>query len=221
MWRKRRRHAIAMLRKRERGMIPKHKALLGVIAAALLGAGVFVSMHRPGQSEDVGGALFPDLQAALGDVTEIRMSRGDGSRTTLVKNGNSWLVSERNYPADPVRVREMALGMAALRVVEHKTSVPGNYPKLGVEAPDSPTATEHAGGDGVRQADLVTDRGQGLRQSRRVRAQAQGRRGDARLALHQCRSRPEAVDRPRDLRPAGRRDSRDLRRAWARAPPIY
>jgi hypothetical protein len=122
-------------------MIRKHKAILGVTAAALLGAGVFVSMRHAASPVIESGALFPDLQAALGEVKEIRMSRGDGSRTTLVNNGATWVVSERNYPADPVRVRELALGLASLRMVERKTSVPENYPKLGVEAPDSPTAT--------------------------------------------------------------------------------
>jgi hypothetical protein len=119
----------------------KHRPLLGLIAVALLGAGVFVSMRHSGQSGEERGAIFPDLQAALGDVSEIRMSRGDGSRTTLARNGNSWLVSERNYPADPVRVRELALAMSSLRIVERKTALPANYAKLGVEAPETPTAT--------------------------------------------------------------------------------
>ena len=122
-------------------MNPKQKGILGAAAAVLLAAGVFVSMHRSGQSGVEGSTLFPDLQGALGDVTEIRLSRGDGSRTTLAKNGLAWTVNERNYPADAVRVRDLAIGLASLRVVERKTSVPENYAKLGVEAPDSPAAT--------------------------------------------------------------------------------
>jgi Domain of unknown function (DUF4340) len=123
-------------------MMANRKMLLGVTAAALLVAGVFVSMHRSGgRTDGEGKAVFSELQSALADVSEIRMTRGDGGRTTLVKNGNSWSVSERNYPADPVRVRELALGLSSLRVVERKTSLPANYPKLGVEPTDSPTAT--------------------------------------------------------------------------------
>jgi hypothetical protein len=49
-------------------------------------------------------------------------------------------VVERNYPADAARVRELALGLGNLRVVEAKTSDKANYTRLGVESPDTPTA---------------------------------------------------------------------------------
>jgi hypothetical protein len=114
----------------------------GVIAVTLLAAGVFLSMLRAGRQADLGGNIvFPDLQAALGEVTEIRFSKGDGSRTTLRKSGTGWNVVEREYPADAVRVRELALALATLRVVERKTAEKENYPKLGVEAVDTPGAT--------------------------------------------------------------------------------
>ena len=38
-------------------------------------------------------------------------------------------------------MRDLALTLSNLEIVERKTSDPANYPKLGVEAPDSPTAT--------------------------------------------------------------------------------
>ncbi len=41
----------------------------------------------------------------------------------------------------PCRVRELALGLASMKIIERKTSDPANYAKLGVEAPDTPTAT--------------------------------------------------------------------------------
>ena len=115
--------------------------ILGVVAAALLIAGVFLSRHRASQQADLGGgAVFPDLEKSLAEVQEIRLSKGDGSRTTLRKDAANWLVDERHYPADAQRVRELALGLARLRLVERKTADPANYARLGVEDP-SPTAT--------------------------------------------------------------------------------
>jgi hypothetical protein len=116
--------------------------VLAVAAAVLLAAGIWLNTHRSGQqSVNAGERVFPDLTAALGDVEEIRISRGDGSRTTLRKTPAGWTVVERNYPADPARVRDLALTLSNLEIVERKTSDPTNYSKLGVEAPDSPTST--------------------------------------------------------------------------------
>ena len=110
-------------------------------AVVLLVAGVWLSMRRSDlQTDRGGGNVFADLKNALGEVEEIRLSKGDGSRTTLHRDADGWTVVERHYPADAARVRELALGLAGLRIVEQKTSDPANYAKLGVEAPDKPTA---------------------------------------------------------------------------------
>jgi hypothetical protein len=119
----------------------KQTLLMGAAALVLVGAGLFLSMHRSNRQADLGNdPVFADLEAALGDVEEIRLSRGDGSRTTLRRGADAWTVVERQYPADAVRVRDLARSLAKLRVVEGKTDVPANYPKLGVENPDTPTA---------------------------------------------------------------------------------
>jgi hypothetical protein len=117
------------------------KLILGVTAAALLAAGVFLTINRGGQADLGGGKVFADLEAALGNIEEIRLSKGDGSRTTLRKQGSGWTVVERQFPADAQKVRELALALAGLRLVERKTADPANYARLGVETPDSPTAT--------------------------------------------------------------------------------
>jgi hypothetical protein len=115
---------------------------LAALAAVLLGTGLWIDQHRTRQQGDLGaGVLFADLKPALGDIEEIRLSKGDGSRTTLKRGADGWTVVERNYPADGSRVRELALNLAAMKVVEAKTSDPANYAKLGVEPADSPTAT--------------------------------------------------------------------------------
>jgi hypothetical protein len=119
------------------------RKFLGLTAAAvvLLAAGVWLAMHRSGEQSDLGGtAVFADLKPALGEVSEVRLSKGDGSRTTLRKAADGWTVVERQYPADASRVRELVLNLTSLKVVERKTKDPANYAKLGVEAPDSPTA---------------------------------------------------------------------------------
>jgi hypothetical protein len=119
----------------------RNLAVLGAVAAVVLGAGIWLGAHRDAkQSMGGDGALLGELKAKLGDVTEIRLSRGDGSKVTLRRGDGGWSVVERNYPADAQRVRELALNLASLEVVERKTSDPANYAKLGVEAPDTPTA---------------------------------------------------------------------------------
>lgn len=116
--------------------------ILAAAAALVLIAGLWLGMHRSSQQGGIGGgSVFTDLGPAVGGITEIRLSKGDGSRTTLRKDGAAWTVVERQYPADPSRVRELVLGLVNMKTVEQKTSDPANYPKLGVEAPESPAAT--------------------------------------------------------------------------------
>lgn len=119
------------------------KALIPLagFTAVLLGAGIALLAHREHQqSEQPGTVLFPDLTSSLDSVGEIRLSKGDGSRTTLRKESHGWTVVERQYPADGARVRELLLGLTRMKVIEAKTSDPANYARLGVEAPDSATA---------------------------------------------------------------------------------
>jgi hypothetical protein len=114
---------------------------LAAVTVAVLGAGVWLSMHRTSQQSDLGSsAVFADLKPALAEVTEVRLSKGDGSKTTLRKSAEGWTVVERQYPADVARVRELVMNLANLKVIERKTQDPANYAKLGVETPDSPTA---------------------------------------------------------------------------------
>ena len=115
---------------------------LTAVTVVVLVAGIWLSMHRSSEQSDLGGtSVFADLKPALGDVSEIRLTKGDGSLTTLRKSTDGWTVVERQYPADASRVRELVLNLASLKVVERKTQDPANYAKLGVEAPDTPTAT--------------------------------------------------------------------------------
>ena len=122
-------------------MMRNRFALLSAGAAVALIAGVWLSMHRHSQQTELaGGKLFADLAPSVGEIGEIRLSKGDGSRTTLRKEPTGWMVVERQYPADATRVRELVLNMVELKIIEPKTSDPANYARLGVEAADKPTA---------------------------------------------------------------------------------
>jgi hypothetical protein len=113
--------------------------LAGITGAVIVGA-IALNWHR-GSSQQIGGAtVFPDLEANMGAVNEVRLSKGDGSKLTLKRGDAGWTVVERNFPADPSRVRDLVFNLAKLEIVETKTREPANYAKLGVEAP-SPTAT--------------------------------------------------------------------------------
>ena len=114
---------------------------LTATTVVVLAAGVWLSMHRSNQQSDLGGAtIFADLKPSLGEVSEVRIAKGDGSTTTLRKAADGWVVVERQFPADASRVRELVLNLASLKVVERKTQDPANYARLGVEKPDTPTA---------------------------------------------------------------------------------
>ena len=85
--------------------------------------------------------MFADLKPALGEVDGNPPRQGRRQPHHAAQEsptaGPWWNAS---IPADAARVRELALGLASLEVVERKTSDPANYAKLGVEAPDTPTA---------------------------------------------------------------------------------
>jgi len=117
--------------------------------AILLGAGVVViafaiwlsSKRHLDRATMAGDLVLPGLEGALNAVTEIRLTKGDETHTTLKKSTSEWMVGERGYPADSGKVRKFLLDLGALNVVEEKTHTPANFPRLGVEDTTSPQAT--------------------------------------------------------------------------------
>lgn len=123
-------------------MNQKKTLVLAGLTLLVLISGIWLSLRRSSEQADLGGSeVFGDLETSLGAIAEIRLGKGDGSRVTLRKGADGWQVVERSYPADGARVRELALGLANLRIVELKTRDPANYAKLGVEPTDAPTST--------------------------------------------------------------------------------
>ncbi len=114
--------------------------LLAVALVIVVGA-TWLASRSAGGSATAGAAVFPDLQNALNDVSEIRLTKAGGVRTTLTKGENGWVVAEREFPADVGRVRKLLIDLAELTVVEEKTRNPDNYGQIGVAAVDSPGAS--------------------------------------------------------------------------------
>jgi hypothetical protein len=111
------------------------RTAIALAAAALIVAGGAVWVSMRGAPERAPAAARPVL-AALADsldaVTEIRLSRGDGAATTLQRRDGGWFVAQRDYPADPGRLRTLLSQLAELRTVEEKTSDPARYAALNV-----------------------------------------------------------------------------------------
>lgn len=116
-------------------MKPNH--VLGLLGGALvlLILGWWLTSSQQGHATLVGTGdlVLPGAEAALNKVTEVHLVRGDGTKTTLKRGASGWDVAERSYPADTGKVRKLLLDLGSLNVVEEKTRIPANYPKLGVE----------------------------------------------------------------------------------------
>lgn len=108
---------------------------------ALLVAGVAViavalwvsSRNPPAGAAGAGAPVVPGFEQAVNTITQVKLTKGDGTHTTLERRATDWIVAERGYPADSSRVRKLLLDLADLRVVEEKTSDPASYPQIGVE----------------------------------------------------------------------------------------
>jgi hypothetical protein len=79
--------------------------------------------------------VLPSLTEALDAVSEVRLARADGTATTLQRRDSGWVVAQRNYPADPDKLRSLLIGLSGLRAIEDKTSDPARYAALNVEDP--------------------------------------------------------------------------------------
>jgi hypothetical protein len=123
-------------------MTARRVTLLLIAGVLVILLAVWASSKRPVERDTLAGApVVPGLEkSTLNAITEVRLSKGDGTKTTLKKGASDWSVAEREYPADSGKVRKLLLDLAALNVVEEKTRTPENYPALGVEDPTSAKA---------------------------------------------------------------------------------
>jgi hypothetical protein len=122
-------------------MTPRRVVGLLIAAAVIIAVGFWASSRHRHDVVVAGQPVLNGLKAAVNDVTEVRLAKGDGTHATLKKTPTSWDVVEREYPADSGKVRKLLLDLGALETVEEKTSDPASYDKLGVEDVNSAKAT--------------------------------------------------------------------------------
>src|SRR5687767_14459386 len=100
-------------------MSARRVVTLFVVAFLVGGLALYLSSRRQVQSANAAGALvLPELKGTINNVTELRLAKADGTRTTLKKEAAGWRVAERNFTADAGKVRKLLLELAALKVEE-------------------------------------------------------------------------------------------------------
>lgn len=123
-------------------MTARRVTLLFVIGIVIIALAAWVSSRsQTGEDSIAGTVVLPGLERSVNDVTEIRITKADGTRTTLKRAATDWTVSERGYAADSGKLRKLLLDLGSLKVVERKTNIARNYPVLGVENVTQPKAT--------------------------------------------------------------------------------
>lgn len=110
------------------------KPLLILIVLTVVIAVVAVVVREDrGSVAGAGEPLFPALLEHVNEVTTV-VGVGRGETFTLVREGDRWLVSEKNnYPANQEEARKLVLGVARLSRIEPKTSNPDLYEKIGLD----------------------------------------------------------------------------------------
>jgi hypothetical protein len=119
------------------------RRLIALAAATVVvaGAAVWVSVRsRPERAAAADRPVLTSLAEAIDAISEVRLSRGDGAATTLQRRTSGWFVAQRNYPADPGKLRSLLIGLSGLHVIEQKTSDPAHYAALNVEDATGPRA---------------------------------------------------------------------------------
>ena len=123
-------------------MTPRRVGLLLGCGVVLIAFAIWLSSRRHLEHATLAGDLvLPGLEQGVNAVTEVNLRRGDGTHTSLKKASVGWVVGERDWAAEPGKVRKLLLDLGALNVVEEKTRLPANYPQLGVEDVSNPKAT--------------------------------------------------------------------------------
>ncbi len=123
-------------------MTPRRVVLLLMSGLALIAFAIWLSSRRHLEHATLAGDLvLPGLGQSVNTVSEIDLRRGDGTHATLKKASVGWVVGERDWAAEPGKVRKLLLDLGAMNVVEEKTRLPANYSQLGVEDVSTPKAT--------------------------------------------------------------------------------
>lgn len=123
-------------------MTGRRVGTLLIAAIVVIALALWLSSRKVQIADSAAGTpVMKALKAQLNDVTEVRIAKGDGARTTLRKQPTGWIVAEREYPADTTKVRKLLIDLSSLNAVEAKTNDPAKYALLGVEDVNGPKAT--------------------------------------------------------------------------------
>ena len=81
--------------------------------------------------------LFPGLLDRLNEIREVRVTLPD-AKLTVTAGEQGWTLAEKaGYPVDPGKVRDLALSLANLQLIEAKTADPERLGRLDLEEPTS------------------------------------------------------------------------------------
>lgn len=117
-------------------MNAKRIALFAFAVVIVLALASWIGVSRSGRGDASQSALLdPQLKSAINSINAIGIFKAGNVRAVELKRSEQgWSVSERaGYPADGVKVRKLLIDLQRARAYEEKTSVPANYPQLGVE----------------------------------------------------------------------------------------
>ena len=118
-------------------MSPRSFILLGAATLACLVLAGWSVAHRslPGSGAAVDQPLAPELAGRLDDVALVSVT-ADGATTTIRRGDKGWTVDQAGgYPADPAKIRELALALANTRLLEAKTAQAKLLPRLDLGDP--------------------------------------------------------------------------------------
>jgi hypothetical protein len=140
----------------------RNLVILCVVTAVLIAAAVFAARSRAPGGLAPRELLFSELATRVNDVAEIRVV-GKGRKVTLVRAGEHWTIREAdNYPALFEKVRQIAVGLSQLRLIDRKTANPEYYVRLGVEDPGGDASNSMlltlVDGNGAKLAELIVGR---------------------------------------------------------------
>jgi hypothetical protein len=118
-------------------MNTKTLAILGVVAAVLLGTALVVANKKGGAgaaaSEEQGKKLFPELEKRVNDVNEVVVTSKDAT-FAVKKSGSTWGAADKgDYPVEFDKVRELVVGISRMEIVAVTTKNPEYHQKLGLE----------------------------------------------------------------------------------------
>jgi hypothetical protein len=135
-------------------MSPRSFCLLALATAASIGLAVHAVAQRDAPLHAAVGteALFPGLIDRLNEIREVRVTLPDARLTVTAGDGGWQLAEKAGYPVDPGKVRDLALALANLQLVEAKTADPDRLGRLDLQEPTG-------GGGSGRLVELVDGSG--------------------------------------------------------------